>query len=89
MIFLEVKKEDCKTLAEFLGALRVVMDGKPNIVSMAQFIDGLRWLQECAKDMAKSYSTVSQVTEDSKPVNKSPNKEGWTIKEYHPGSFEP
>lgn len=87
MIFLEVKKEDCKTLAEFLGALRVVMDGKPNIVSMAQFIDGLRWLQECAKDMAKSYSSVQEITKQ--PEEKPVDPENWKIKAYHPGSFEP
>jgi len=75
--FSEVDKKDCLALAEFLKTLRAARLPDADIATMVQFTDGLRWLQELAQNLAKSYAEEQ---------NPQPAKsEGFSIKEYHPG----
>ena len=76
MKFSEIDKKDCLALAEFLKTLRAARLPDADIATMVQFTDGLRWLQELAQNLAKTYA------EEQNPP---PKSEGFTIKEYHPG----
>ncbi len=80
MKFSEVDKSDCLALAEFLKVLRGASFPNADISTMVQFTDGLRWLQGLAQNLAASYA------KEQAPPEK---KEGFTIKEYHPGEISP
>ena len=76
MKFSEVDKKDCLALADFLKTLRGARLPDAEIATIVQFTDGLRWLQDLAQNLAKTYA------EEQNPPVKS---ETFTIKEYHPG----
>lgn len=83
MLVLEVGKDDCKKLADFLNSLRLTVGGSPNFSAMISFADGVRWLQDLAIKMAQTYSAEleSSQVEEKKP-------EGFTVKNYSPGASE-
>jgi len=78
--FSVVDKKDCLALADFLKTLRGVRLPDADISTIVQFTDGLRWLQDLAQNLAKSYAEE----QNPQPAEKS---EGFTIKEYHPGEI--
>ncbi len=80
---LEVEKDDCRKLADFLNSLRSCVGGSPQFNSMIHFADGIRWLQDLAVNMAKVYAEQ----EMGEPKDK-PKKEGFTVKNYSPGASE-
>lgn len=82
MKFSEVDKNDCKVLADLINSLRAAKLPEASLVQMVNFVDGLRWLQDVAQGMARTYA------EESKPPEVKKKEEGFTIKSYVPGVVE-
>lgn len=80
----DVEKDDCKTLADFLHALRQMSGNGTAFGAMIAFVDGVRWLQDLAIRMAEVYS---EEMDDAKQKDKAKG-EGFTVKSYNPGASE-
>ena len=84
MLVLEVEKDDCKKLADFLNSLRITVGGSPNFSAMISFVDVVRWLQDLAVQMAQKYS--EELQEEEKENKKA--ESGFIVKNYSPGASE-
>jgi hypothetical protein len=69
-----ITRDDCLALANFLTVLRGAKLPDAVLPQICQFADGVRWLQDLAGTMAKSYA------DQQKPLD-----DGFKIREIHPG----
>lgn len=84
----DVSESDCVALTDLLTNMRQCrVPTEFRLGDMSKMVDAVRWLQSVAVDMAKALAESKQRPAAPEPAAAVP--EGFTIKEYNPGSPAP